>query len=604
MKRCEMFFCFSILFFILWCVTACASPIQTDIASVMGTLMPNSNNVTAALEKFEKTSARFEIEAYVTGGWDHNVLTSKIRGEKTANDLHFVETGRDVVRMLGIPKLEVMSLGDKGYLRGPAPIFNAPEDRWYPLEAKFKALPSRASSAWQFSPGNEPLAVIGTTTLDGLDCQIYAPDKETARRILQREYEMSETEMAEVQNVELKYSLCADGYVHHIQGITASGDPANTDLLAQVRIEVYMRDFGADIQISMSQTPAPAPTKAPIPTPKPSPYDAAVKTVCYSSGGKLILAAGPNAAAFLWDAQSGALKAKLVHASRVPSAVFSNNETRILSFDQNSARVWDAQTGNELVSVQEQALPTHQVLFSPDGSIALLATKGGILYDLHKNQVIKTLLPPQDPLYSSVASTAIFSPDGKLVLTANQDITVWDAQTGEQKQVLHAHTGWIRHIMYSQDGTKLLTEGDDAVRVWDAATLKEIVSLRGPNTANSILGVAIDADARRVATAMNDYTIAIWDAETGKHIITLQGTPQWHTNSVFFSPNGKTLLTATMKDGHIWDTTTGKKLATFTPGVRDASYSPDGTRIATAHDDGTVKIWDAVTGRHIRTVSP
>ena len=76
-----------------------------------------------------------------------------------------------------------------------------------------------------------------------------------------------------------------------------------------------------------------------------------------------------------------------------------------------------------------------------------------------------------------------------------------------------------------------------------------------------------------------------------------------------YSPDGTHIATAS-QDGtaKIWDAATGKELLTLQAGgdsgaINSLAYSPDGTRIATGHDDGTAKVWDVATGRVILTLS-
>ena len=99
------------------------------------------------------------------------------------------------------------------------------------------------------------------------------------------------------------------------------------------------------------------------------------------------------------------------------------------------------------------------------------------------------------------ASTSVaFSPDGKRLASASRDgtVKVWDAATGQETLTLKGHTGRVRSVAFSPDGKRLASASDDrTVKVWDAATGQEILTLKG-HTGASERGVQPRRQAARL----------------------------------------------------------------------------------------------------------
>jgi len=74
-----------------------------------------------------------------------------------------------------------------------------------------------------------------------------------------------------------------------------------------------------------------------------------------------------------------------------------------------------------------------------------------------------------------------------------------------------------------------------------------------------------------------------------------------------YSPDGTRIVTASQdKTARIWDARTGIELAVLSghnAGITTAAYSPDGTGIVTASQDKTARIWDARTGAQLAVLS-
>jgi hypothetical protein len=134
------------------------------------------------------------------------------------------------------------------------------------------------------------------------------------------------------------------------------------------------------------------------------------------------------------------------------------------------------------------------------------------------------------------------------------------------------------------------------VRIWDSATGKELVALKGH--ADGVHRVAFSPDGQRLASASNDQTVKIWDSATGKELFVLKGHAGV-VRSVAFSPDGQRLASGSVDQTvRIWDSATGKELSALrghAGNVASVAFSPDGQRLASANGDGPIHLWETTS---------
>jgi WD40 repeat protein len=218
-------------------------------------------------------------------------------------------------------------------------------------------------------------------------------------------------------------------------------------------------------------------------------------------------------------------------------------------------------------------------------------------------QIDGVILQPRGTLAGCSGAAAVFSPDGKRILTAGHDAArVWDAETlGPMTEPLpHAR---VLRAAFSRDGKLLLTAGGNEVRLWETATGRPVGTLAHEHP---VCSAAFSPDGRRIVTGSKDGRV--WDVAAGRVLMTL-ALGGAEVGFVVYSPRGDKILgladTHRNGAGYVWDAKTGKMLAgplveicyersdVFIP--NPAAFSPDATKVAGINFK-LATIWDAGTG--------
>lgn len=326
-----------------------------------------------------------------------------------------------------------------------------------------------------------------------------------------------------------------------------------------------------------------------------------------SADGALV-AAGGGSTMHVWAPTEGALVRAIQAPANLAAMAFVPGTNHVLVADaENDLSLWDATTGTILRMITgHTGEPIVDVDFAPDGE-ELVA--GGVerwsrVWDPRTGQPLTRL--GESP---GGTSTAVFSPDGRWILTdagvPAPRARLWNRQNHTLEREFQGHTGWLLAGAFSEDSARIVTGSTDGTaRVWDLNTGAMLRNL-GQHGA-WVTAVRFSRDGQWVATGDSNGSLRFWDSRTGAPGLHFEGEAgrivsiRFFQDRVMTAAEGGLVQVRQLPEGEVV-----REIGVMTGFLNQAVPSPDGTLLLAAEGwpNFVASLWDIETGATLRVLA-
>ncbi len=374
-----------------------------------------------------------------------------------------------------------------------------------------------------------------------------------------------------------------------------------------------------------------------------SPRNLKASTFPFTNVVKLTWKRHPLAVAYIVERRE-APKPSFTHLIQLPpdSLAFhdKNLNSAVEKYSYRVRTLLSPTSANVSIQYERTMVPTNElgehqnvvteVAFTPDAQKIFTGSADHTVrvWSAGTGQLLQTIpLPGFNAL--SVHSTQPW-----LVTAAANGVKVWDYETGKLVKQIDGAYPFI--AAFSSEGSYLGIQGAwSQLLILDIATWTTFQTIDVPHQ-RGILGIAFTFDGKRVISGDRGGFGQLYNIDTGEHIRTFEGSTatvsclafsaddvllvsnggtrngngylydlesgqtlwaNWENSRIgelFFSPDGKVLVTVTGGLVKFWDIATRElvyRAEAVTDHILSAAYSPDGTTLATGSRSGRVHLW-------------
>ncbi len=372
-------------------------------------------------------------------------------------------------------------------------------------------------------------------------------------------------------------------------------------------------------------------------------HTAPIRQAQFSQDGMKIVTASDDGRALLFDTTTSRIESELIgHQGAVTCVALDRNRTRVATGGEDrTVRIWNAATGEEMrVLDAHHTAPLSAIDWSEDGELLVTASLDDTLAvwrasDGALQAVMHGHLGP--------IRDAVFGRGGEFVFSASDDLTVrmWDTATGRERRVFRGHDKAVRsvvrlgaenriasasldgtvriwdgdwdpavtvieedrsfsHVSFSGDGAVLAATPDQgrcAMIDTDSGVVEGLIGERAPVDRQRYQASCASADDRFLALSTAQNVVEIWSRSTGERLRILRGFPRDIVH-LDFDAGGRTIAMAGAgRQAHVeeLDREDSRSSIDLPHSVAALALSPDGSILATAGKDESLRLWNART---------
>lgn len=356
------------------------------------------------------------------------------------------------------------------------------------------------------------------------------------------------------------------------------------------------------------------------------------------------------------------------HGERVRALAVSADGSMIASGSADqTAKIWDTETGENIISLLGHEGPVETVKFSPDDHYVATASRDRTckLWNVtgHTNAVTSIVFSPDGRMLATGSSDRTiklwhlsgnrlrlhktlrghkdqiqdlaFHPSGQILASAGWDnaMKLWDVESGAEIDTLKTHKDQLRRVAFSPDGAFLISTGADGVS-WlfnlqnDGSNgtafsfnHEDVLKKARPLVHNSTIpttqvsSLAVHPQGKSWASGGWDGKIQLWDYSGnnigGIDFKTILGKTR-RIQDIAFSPDGKSIAVLIFPRVYVlpveaFDQGVSESvlpLETMGTGYCNAiTFKSDNQQLAVACNDASVRIYDTAGKKLVKTVT-